>query len=438
SALSAAQFAQFAANGIDTIDATDNALTLSLAQFNGLGAVTLTQTDVITLADLGANLGALTPAQIGALAGEGIDRIDATDNVLSLSVAQFQALGSVLLTGADTVTLADQGATLDALTPTQIGALAGAGIDKLDATDNVMSLSVAQYQALHTVQLTASDNVTLFDTGADISALSAAQIGALAGHGIDTIDASNNAITFTLAKYHALGAVHLSLDDVVTVNGTANTDLIQGQAGGQILNGQGGDDVLFGQDGNDTLDGGLGNDTLNGGNGNDTVVYGDATSAVVVNLAAGTATGGAGSDLLTSIENAKGSAYADTLIGSSGSNVLSGGDGNDILIGGGGADQLTGGTGADHFVFQNASDSNYGAHDTITDFSHAQGDQIDVSAMGNFTFVTGFTHQADQIEAVNAGGGVYHVFGDINGDGTADFVIYVHSTTALVASDFIL
>ncbi len=64
-------------------------------------------------------------AQIGALAGKGIDIIDATDNVLSLTVAQEQALGTVTLTGADIVTLADTGANIAALTAAQIGALAG-------------------------------------------------------------------------------------------------------------------------------------------------------------------------------------------------------------------------------------------------------------------------------------------------------------------------
>ncbi len=67
------------------------------------------------------------------------------------------------------------------------------GIDIIDATDNVLSLTVAQYQALGTVTLTAADvRVTLADTGANIAALTAAdRFGGLGvRNGIDNIDAS--------------------------------------------------------------------------------------------------------------------------------------------------------------------------------------------------------------------------------------------------------
>ncbi len=445
-ALTAAQFANFAANGIDTIDATNNGLAISVAQYQALGATTLTQTDTIQLFDTGAALGALTATQIGNLAAGGIDLLNATDNVLTLSLAQFNALGVVTLTGSDVVTLADTGANLGALTTTQIGALQGLGIDTLDATDNVLNLSVAQYQALHHVTLTAADTVTIADTGAHIGAFTAAQIGALAAGGVDILNASDNAITFSLAQYQALGTVHLSADDVVTVNGTANTDLIDGQAGSQVLNGGAGDDVLFGEAGNDTLDGGLGNDTLNGGTGIDTVLYTDATAGVTVNLATGSATGGAGTDILTAIENVTGSNFDDVLVGTTGNNVMNGGAGNDTITGGLGTDTLTGGAGADHFVFTTAADSMKGSFDTIMDFSHAEGDKIDVSqidaitggADDPFTFVTAFTHHAGQLMVANVGTNTYQVRMDIDGDGTYDSVIVVHSTTALVAGDFIL
>jgi hypothetical protein len=433
-----AQFAQLAANGIDHIDSSNNVLSLSVGQFEALGSVTLTQTDVVTLKDTGANLAALTSTQISGLAAAGIDQLDASNNAATFNLAQFEALGTVKLTTADVITLADTGAALGALSATQIGALQASGIDRLDATDNMLSLSVAQFHALHQVTLTAADAVTLSDTGANIATIGAAGIGALAQQGIDTIDATDNAITFTLAQYNALGTVHLSVDDVVTVNGTNGTDLIQGQAGSQILNGGAGDDVLFGGDGNDTLDGGSGNDTLNGGTGIDTVTYADATVGVTVNLVAGTATGGAGTDLLSNIENVVGSNFNDTIQGGSGTNVIDGGAGNDILIGGGRSDTLTGGAGADTFVYQAVSDSPTSSHDIITDFSHAEGDKIDVSEIATFTFVDHFTHHADQLAVINAGGGIYKVVADVNGDGVADMTIFVHSSTALVAGDFIL
>ena len=53
-----------------------------------------------------------------------------------------------------------------------------------------------------------------------------------------------------------------------------------------------------------------------------------------VNLATGTASDGAGSDILANIEHVIGSAYADTLIGIAANNVLEGGAGNDAIDGG--------------------------------------------------------------------------------------------------------
>ncbi|WP_170303909.1 hypothetical protein, partial [Reyranella soli] len=95
-----------------TTTVTNNVLTLSVAQYLALGTVTLPAAYIVTLADTGANLAALSAAQFGGLAGKGIDSIDATDNVLSLNLARYNALGAVLLTATDNVTLADTGANL--------------------------------------------------------------------------------------------------------------------------------------------------------------------------------------------------------------------------------------------------------------------------------------------------------------------------------------
>src|SRR5690606_6545848 len=56
----------------------------------------------------------------------------------------------------------------------------------------------------------------------------------------------------------------------------------------------------------------------------------------------------AGNDMLVSIENLTGSAFADTLTGNAGANVLDGGAG---------ADTMTGGAGDDTYVVDDAGDS---------------------------------------------------------------------------------
>ncbi|KHA59502.1 type I secretion protein [Vibrio variabilis] len=78
---------------------------------------------------------------------------------------------------------------------------------------------------------------------------------------------------------------------------------------------------------------------------------------------------GSGDDLL------QGGSGNDRLIGGAGDDHLQGGEGDDILEGGLGSDILTGGGGMDTFVWLDIDD---GATDTITDFSIAEGDKIDL------------------------------------------------------------
>lgn len=76
-------------------------------------------------------------------------------------------------------------------------------------------------------------------------------------------------------------------------------------------------------------------------------------------------------------ETISGTDGADSLSGKGGADTLNGHGGNDTLIGGSGSDTLKGGAGADHFVYTGLSDRS----DSISDFSGASGDKIDVSAL---------------------------------------------------------
>ncbi len=66
--------------------------------------------------------------------------------------------------------------------------------------------------------------------------------------------------------------------------------------------------------------------------------------------------------------------------GDAGDNVINGTGGNDVIIGGAGKDIVTGGAGADLFVYNDATESGptQDNADVITDFSSAEGDQIDL------------------------------------------------------------
>ena len=76
--------------------------------------------------------------------------------------------------------------------------------------------------------------------------------------------------------------------------------------------------------------------------GTDTVSYFDVTTGVTVNLSLAGAqnTVGAGTDTITTIENATGTNLVDTLTGTTGTNTLYGKNGGDTLSGGDGNDTL--------------------------------------------------------------------------------------------------
>jgi Ca2+-binding RTX toxin-like protein len=157
-----------------------------------------------------------------------------------------------------------------------------------------------------------------------------------------------SAVTVNLAAGTASGGDgHDTLLNIFSVFGSAYDDVIAGNSQSNTLWGHAGDDTISGGDGSDLLIGGLGDDELSGGAGIDTAAYGDAASAVTVRLQTGMATGGAGTDTLSEIENLIGSPYADTLAGDDGANSIDGGAGNDLLSGGAGNDVLTGGSGDD-------------------------------------------------------------------------------------------
>jgi Ca2+-binding RTX toxin-like protein len=130
--------------------------------------------------------------------------------------------------------------------------------------------------------------------------------------------------------------------------------------------------------------------------------------------------------------------------------TMSGGAGNDKLVGSAGTDTIIGGTGADRFQFNLVSDSVVGPKaDKITDFSHAQGDKIDLSPIDADTVLAGnqafhfigtglYTHTAGELRYAYTTPTTTTVAGDVNGDGVSDFHIVLSGNVALTAADFVL
>ncbi|MGO1076796.1 calcium-binding protein, partial [Inquilinus sp. CA228] len=275
------------------------------------------------------------------------------------------------------------------------------------------------------------------------------------GAGADVID--GGAGNDTASYYYATTGVSIDLGAHTASGGEAQGDVLTGienLTGGQAndtLAGDAGANTLAGWNGNDVLRGGAGADRLDGGAGTDTASYYSGTVGVVVSLASGLGGGGeAQGDTLTGIENLSGGQGWDSLYGNAGANVLQGWNGNDLLVGRAGQDTLTGGAGADRFQFTAVGDSVVGANaDRITDFSHAQGDRIDLAGIDANTGVAGdqgfgfigsgaFTHHAGELRAAVTAPGVTTIAGDLNGDGVSDFHIQLTGAFALQAADFVL
>jgi Ca2+-binding RTX toxin-like protein len=139
----------------------------------------------------------------------------------------------------------------------------------------------------------------------------------------------------------------------------------------------------------------------------------------------------------------------DAIAGGVGNDSLSGGSGNDSLSGEAGVDTLTGGAGADRFMYASASEAPVGAPaELITDFSQGS-DKIDLSAIdanagaaGDQAFVfigtAAFSSVAGELRFEAAPSGARTIYGDLNGDGIADFQIQLTGASSLVASDFLL
>lgn len=129
-------------------------------------------------------------------------------------------------------------------------------------------------------------------------------------------------------------------------------------------------------------------------------------------------------------------------------NIINGNAVANQLNGGNGSDTLTGNTGADVFTFQVITESLVGSsRDIITDFSSIQLDKINLSVIDAnvnlandqaFNFIgnnVAFSNVAGQLRFVSA---TNSVFGDVNGDGVADFQIDLTGVASLTAGDFIL
>ncbi|MFO1039085.1 MAG: calcium-binding protein [Geminicoccaceae bacterium] len=165
------------------------------------------------------------------------------------------------------------------------------------------------------------------------------------GKGADTIDGGGGTGINEVNYASAGGAVTVDLQLGTAQDGDGSTDKLTninqviGSAFGDTLLGSGGAEFFFGGAGADTIDGRGGIDRLDYG-------FEGGSRGIVANLAAGTIIDTTGAtDIVSNIEQVKGTALADRLLGSALADRLEGGDRSDFLQGNGGNDVLIGGDG---------------------------------------------------------------------------------------------
>jgi len=174
------------------------------------------------------------------------------------------------------------------------------------------------------------------------------------------------------------------ITNVKTYTSAANStgDSITGAPSADTLSGGLGNDTILGLGGDDSIDGGAGIDVVNYSNelydNNGPVQL--TGHGVVVKLANGTASDNWGNqDLMSNIEQVRGSQHDYSLVGDANNNSLHGGAGDDTLDGGAGNDKC---------VFITLADlgKSLSQADSILDFTN--GDKIDLTGINEFMVAT--------------------------------------------------
>jgi hypothetical protein len=243
-----------AAIAVNVAQITADADAIALLKNQNMTAYSLTVTD--TAGHVQSSLALLN-------SDSHVDKIvvsDSATNEVHFTVAQVTHDTNVLgeLYNADGTThasieLVDSAGHIQAMTATQIAALAGDGVNIIDSTNNKLMLAVAQYEALGTVQLTQADSVSISDTGAHISAMTASELAGLSAEGVDRIVTTDHQVTFTADQWSAL-SVGVDSQTTITVNGTSGNDTINASSiNAFVLNGGGGADTFTVSTGHDVF-----------------------------------------------------------------------------------------------------------------------------------------------------------------------------------------
>jgi len=276
------------------------------------------------------------------------------------------------------------------------------GVTGIDlTTDGDVDVS---YSGVETIAIDGSNNGTVFDSisGAGDTATGAAATTKLVvngnggddtiggGAGNDTLhgDAGDDTVSGGAGDDALFGDAGTAdrVDYSASTTGV-NVNLTSGVATGQGLDtlsgfervtGSAQNDVLTGNAGDNRLRPGMGDDTVAGGAGADRVEYVNVDGPVTIDLAAQKVTG-AGTDTLSSIENASGSPGDDTFVDAA--------ETNNLMLGQGGNDTFDQGDDPGGFVVEADTIDGEGGRDTVDYSARTQPLTINLNT-GSFTLDT--------------------------------------------------
>jgi hypothetical protein len=222
--LTTAQIDALGTNNVDILSSTAGAVNWSASQMSHLvaTAVVFDAPTVVTLVDTGANIAAMTVSDISKLKAHGVDTIDASDNAISFSIAQMNALSGTTLAGADTITLSDTQSNLQALSGSQYLTMFNRGVDVIHSQSGVLTVSTPQLSTFYahpSMHFLASDVVTWSSTGDDIALNDPAVLAQALGTGVDLIDSTTNVLALYAAQYTSIYGVgtHFTAADAFTI-----------------------------------------------------------------------------------------------------------------------------------------------------------------------------------------------------------------------------
>ena len=269
----------------------------------------------------------------GTAGSDVIDYTFAQDSFQTLSYSGIGAVSiSVLIDGASNVGWVGKGAL---------------GVDTLFNINNPLQSGYLP---------DANGGFNLFGTtGNDVFTLDNGKASWMSVSGLDGNDTFTiNSGLVRLDYSSGIGPIFADLNTGMISDGLGGTDTVLGSKGAWEIRGTDFNDTYIGSANDESFRVRGGNDNVNGGGGNDRVRYDDSqigATGVTVDLSSGSATGfwngTAFTDVLTSIENVRGSNGADIISGTAVANKLQGKGGSDTLIGGGGFDILEGQDGDD-------------------------------------------------------------------------------------------